>query len=101
MLNDLRYPLRNLVRTPPFSIAAILTLALGIAATAVVFTLITSLLLRPLPVPMAQRRMAFGADRGNVRRLVLVEGLRLVALGAGVGLVAAILTSPLIQGSST
>ena len=48
--NDLRYALRGLVRSPLFSIVAILSLALGIGANTAIFTLIDQILLRKLPV---------------------------------------------------
>jgi predicted permease len=46
---DLRYGLRTLARTPGFSLMAILVMALGIGATTSLFTLVRSVLLRPLP----------------------------------------------------
>jgi predicted permease len=46
---DLRYGLRTLVRTPGFSLMAVLVMALGIGATTSLFTLVRSVLLRPLP----------------------------------------------------
>src|SRR5262249_18280696 len=46
---DLRYGLRRLVRTPGFSLTAILVMALGIGATTSLFTIVRSVLLRPLP----------------------------------------------------
>ena len=49
LLQDLRFGLRSLLRAPGFAAASILTLALGIAATTVVFSLINSILLRPIP----------------------------------------------------
>src|SRR5688572_15209097 len=47
---DTRHAARALLRTPAFTAAAVLTLALGIAATTAMFALIRGVLLRPLPV---------------------------------------------------
>ena len=47
---DLRLAWRGLTRAKAFSAAAIVTLALGIAGTTVMFTLVRGVLLRPLPV---------------------------------------------------
>jgi predicted permease len=46
---DLRYGARTLLRTPGFSLTAILVMALGIGATTSLFTIVHSVLLRPLP----------------------------------------------------
>lgn len=50
MIRDLRYALRQLLRSPAFTLTVVITLALGIGANTAIFTLVHGILLRALPV---------------------------------------------------
>ncbi len=52
---DLRYSVRSLRRTPGFTVAALLVMALGIGATTAVFSITDRTMLRPLPFPESDR----------------------------------------------
>jgi predicted permease len=66
MLNDLKFALRQLQKSPGFTLTAVLTLALGIGANTSIFSLVDSIMLRPLPFPQQDRLARIEYPTGEV-----------------------------------
>ncbi len=62
LLQDLRYSARQLIRSPGFTLTAVISLALGIGAATAVFSVIYAVLMRPYPYPAADRIVRLTVD---------------------------------------
>jgi putative ABC transport system permease protein len=70
ILQDLRYGVRMLIKTPSFSIVAVIALALGIGANTAIFSVVNAVLLKPLPFTDADKLMMVwetDSSRGQLR----------------------------------
>src|SRR5256885_13311538 len=68
-MNNLRFALRQLRKSPGFAAVAILTLAIGIGTCTSIFSLVESVLLRPLPYPEPERVLAVQQQYKGAQRI--------------------------------
>jgi len=73
-LQDLRYGLRGIRRSPAYSLVVILTLALAIGANTAIFSVVNSVLLKPLPYPDSERLVRLGESSPTAQGFSITWG---------------------------
>jgi putative ABC transport system permease protein len=84
LAHDIKFACRHLLKTPGFTIVAVLTLALGIGATSAIFSAVQAVVLRPLPFPNPDRILAIYESgrvttRGDLSAGNFVDGVESVS----------------------
>lgn len=73
MLNDLRFAVRSMRRTPVFTVIVVLTLAVGIAGATAVASVARAVVFRPLPYPDAHELVLLGRNPGAVNTALTIR----------------------------
>src|SRR5262245_63953675 len=75
-MNDMKFAWRSLKRTPGFTAAALVTVALGIGATTAIFSLVNTVLLKPVPYPDPDRIAVLTSNFGPFQSGVVFSLVR-------------------------
>jgi FtsX-like permease family protein len=106
LIRNLKYGVRFLIRSKGFSCAVVATLSACIGVNVAIFAIVHSVLLRPLPVPdsenlvlMSNRypKAGVGSTNSGIVKLVLREGLVLVAAGLILGIAGSVSLRSVVQ----
>ena len=100
LLPSLRYTLRLLLKSPGFTITAVLVLGFGIGVNTAIFSLIDNVLLKPLPFPDPDRLVQITEPcQNNMGTNVDYPDYADIALGLAMGLITALLLVRFIEGA--